>query len=97
MSDEHDSDIDKTRHSDRARGAFDSPHHPPLTDPETNPRGVRHLDETAQDQMPVLDRPRCQAAQARRSRMIAAATQVLKKAANRPEASRSGRDSSRAP
>lgn len=77
-------DVGTARRFDPERGAFDPPRHAPLRDPETNPRGVRHIDETAQDHMAAGDRPRYQAAQGRRSRMIAAATQALKKAANRP-------------
>jgi len=77
------SDAGTARSFDPERGAFDPPHHPPLRDRETNPRGVRHIDETAQDRMAAADRPRNQAAQGRRSRMIAAATEALKKAANR--------------
>jgi hypothetical protein len=53
--------------------SFDSPEHRPLRDARTNPRGVRHIDETAQDQMAVEDRPRVRAAQDRRATMIAAA------------------------
>jgi hypothetical protein len=53
--------------------SFDSPEHRPLRDARTNPRGVRHIDETAQDQMAVADRRRYQAAERRRGRMIAAA------------------------
>ncbi len=77
------SDVGTARSIDPERGAFEPPRHPPLLNRETNPRGVRHIDETAQDHMVPADRPRYQAAQGRRARMIAAATQVLKKAANR--------------
>jgi len=77
------SDVGTVRSFDPERGAFDPPVHPPLRDRATNPRGVRHIDETAQDHMRPADRPRFQAAQCRRSRMIAAAGQVLKKATNR--------------
>lgn len=84
MSEENSSDAGTARSFDPERGAFDPPHHPPLRDRETNPRGVRHIDETAQDRMAAADRPRYQAAQGRRSRMIAAATKALKNAANRP-------------
>jgi len=58
---------------DPQRGSFDPPPHPSLRDAEANPRGVRHIDETAQDEMAVNDRPRYQAAEGRRARMIAAA------------------------
>jgi hypothetical protein len=66
-------DVERSRHRDPERGSFDPPRHPSLQDPQTNPRGVRHIDETAQDQMDVPDRPRYQAAGGRRARMIAAA------------------------
>ena len=66
-------DVEEARSFDPERGSFDPPKHPSLTDPEDNPRGVRHIDETAQDQMAVKDRPRYQAAEGRRARMIAAA------------------------
>jgi hypothetical protein len=65
-------DVERSRHRDPERGSFDPPRHPPLQDPQTNPRGVRHIDETAQDQMDVSDRPRYQAARRRRTRMVAA-------------------------
>ncbi len=83
MTEDDKRDADKARSIDPERGAFDPPHHRPLRDPETNPRGVRHIDETAQDNMAVVDRPRYQAAQGRRSRMIAAATRALRGAAKR--------------
>ncbi len=83
MSEDQNSDIDTARSFDPERGAFDPPDHRPLRDRETNPRGVRRIDETAQDHMRPADRPRFQAAQRRRSRMIAAAGQVLKRATNR--------------
>ncbi len=67
-------DVDRSRSFDPERGLFDPPRHPSLKDAQTNPSGVRHIDETAQDQMPVTGRPRYQAAQDRRARMIAAAT-----------------------
>ena len=67
-------DVDRSRSFDPERGSFDPPAHPSLRDPQANPRGVRHIDETAQDQMAVRDRPRYRAAQGRRARMIAAAT-----------------------
>ena len=67
-------DVGRSRSFDPERGSFDPPRHPTLRDPEANPRGVRHIDETAQDQMVVTDRPRYRAAQGRRGRMIAAAT-----------------------
>jgi myo-inositol catabolism protein IolC len=66
-------DVEEARSFDPERGSFDPPRHPSLTDPQANPRGVRHIDETAQDQMAVKDRPRYQAAEGRRARMIAAA------------------------
>lgn len=97
MSEDQNSEVGTARSFDPERGAFAPPHHPPLRDRETNPRGVRHIDETAQDRMAAADRPRFQAAQGRRSRMIAAATQVLKKAANRRKASRSASDISKTP
>ena len=67
-------DVDRSRSFDPERGSFDPPRHPSLRDLQANPRGVRHIDETAQDQMAVTDRPRYQAAQGRRARMTAAAT-----------------------
>jgi hypothetical protein len=66
-------EVDRARSFDPERGSFDPPQHPSLADPDANPRGVRHIDETAQDQMAVADRPRYQAAERRRGRMIAAA------------------------
>jgi hypothetical protein len=69
-------EVEKSRRVDPERGSFDPPGHPSLRDPEANPRGVRHIDETAQDQMAVSDRPRYRAAQGRRARMIAAAAQA---------------------
>lgn len=104
MSEEHDRDSDSAhdagtaRSFDPERGAFDPPRHPPLRDRETNPRGVRHVDETAQDHMAVADRPRYQAARSRRSRMIAAAMRRLRDAASRRAApSRSAPDDPEAP
>jgi hypothetical protein len=67
-------DVDRSRSFDPERGSFDPPRHASLRDPRANPRGVRHIDETVQDQMAVTDRPRYKAAQSRRARMIAAAT-----------------------
>lgn len=67
------SDVERSRSFDPERGSFDPPKHPSLRDPQSNPRGVRHVDETAQDQMPVTDRPRYRNAQGRRARMVAAA------------------------
>ena len=58
---------------DPQRRSFDPPKHSSLRNARTNPRGVRHIDETAQDQLAVSDRPRSQAAEGRRARMIAAA------------------------
>jgi hypothetical protein len=66
-------DVEEARSFDPERGSFDPPRHPSLADPQANPRGVRHIDETAQDQMAVKDRPRYQAAEGRRARVIAAA------------------------
>lgn len=63
--------------------SFDPPEHPPLRDARTNPRGVRHINETAQDQMAVEDRPRVQAAQERRATMIAAAKRRLRRLSGR--------------
>ncbi len=91
MTEDRDGDIDKTRHFDPERGAFDPPHHPPLRNPDTNPRGVRHINETAQDRMAVPDRPRFQAAQRRRSSMIATAMRRLK-GAGKGRAKSSGTD-----
>lgn len=78
MSEDHNGDVDETRHFDPERGAFDPPDHPPLRNPDTNPRGVRHINETAQDHMAVPDRPRYQAAQRRRSSMITTAMRRLR-------------------
>ena len=72
-------DVDRSRRFDPERASFDPPRHPSLRDAQTNPRGVRHIDETAQDQMTVTDRPRYQAAQGRRARMIAAATRAKRR------------------
>ncbi len=66
-------DVEEARSFDPERGSFDPPRHPSLADPQANPRGVRHIDETAQDQMAVTDRPRYQAAEGRRARMVSAA------------------------
>jgi hypothetical protein len=66
-------DVEQARSFDPERGSFDPPRHSSLTDPQANPRGVRHIDETAQDHMAVTDRPRYQAAEGRRARMISAA------------------------
>lgn len=63
--------------------SFDPPEHPPLRDARTNPHGVRHINETAQDQMAVEDRPRVQAAQERRATMIAAAKRRLRRLSGR--------------
>jgi hypothetical protein len=72
--DHDDNDVDRARSFDPERGSFTPPEHPPLQDPQTNPRGVRHIAETAQDHMAAKDRPRYQAAQSRRARMTAAAS-----------------------
>ena len=69
-----DRDIEHTRSFDPERGAFTPLQHPPLRDPQTNLRDVRHVEEIAQDHMIARDRPRHQAAQRRRARMIAAAS-----------------------
>lgn len=79
----HDRDIDAARDGDPARGAFDPPHHPPLLDRATNPRGVRHIGETAQDHMPVSERPRVRAAARRRTRMVTAAMKRLRSVSGR--------------
>jgi len=86
VSEDNTSDAGTARSFDPERGAFDPPHHPPLRDRNTNPSGVRHIDETAQDHMAVGDRPRYQAAQRRRSSMIASAMRRLRDAANRRNA-----------
>ncbi len=72
-------EVDRSRSFDPERGSFDPPEHPPLRDPQANPRGVRHIDETVQDQMAVTDRPRYQDAQGRRARMIATATKAKRR------------------
>lgn len=72
------SDVHEPRNVDPKYRSFDPPRHPPLRDPHTNPRGVRHIDETAQDHMAVGDRPRYQAEQGRRAAMIAAAKRRLR-------------------
>jgi hypothetical protein len=86
MSEESNSDAGTARSVDPERGPFTPPHHAPLRDPETNPRGVRHINETAQGRMAVTERPRYQAAQTRRSRMIAAAARRLNKKSKRQPA-----------
>ena len=83
-------DVDPARSFDPERRLFDPPKHRPLRDPEANPRGVRHIDETAQDRMVVGDRPRYQAAQRRRADMIAAAKRRLRGLAKRRFARRGG-------
>jgi hypothetical protein len=81
--------VSKNHTSDDSTGvdpkyrSFDPPEHPSLRDPRTNPRGVRHIDETAQDQMAVEDRPRVQAARDRRATMIAAAKRRLRRLSGR--------------
>jgi hypothetical protein len=62
MSEESNSDAGTARSVDPERGPFTPPHHAPLRDPETNPRGVRHINETARGRMAVAERPRYQAA-----------------------------------
>ncbi len=76
-------DVEEADTVDPKHRLFDPPEHPSLRDPKTNPRGVRHIDETAQDRMPVSDRPRYQAAESRRSAMIAAAKRRLRGLAGR--------------
>jgi hypothetical protein len=71
------------RNVDPKYRSFDPPEHPSLRDARTNPRGVRHIDETAQDQMAVEDRPRVQAAKDRRATMIAAAKRRLRRLSGR--------------
>lgn len=76
---EHEGGNTDPRHSvDPKYRSFDPPVHPPLRDAQTNPRGVRHIDETAQDQMAVEDRPRVRASRDRRATMIAAAKRRLR-------------------
>lgn len=75
---EDDVEVDEADSVDPKYRSFEPPAHPSLRDPKTNPRGVRHIAETAQDQMTVADRPRYQAAQSRRSAMIAAARRRLR-------------------
>lgn len=79
-------DVDQPRSFDPKHRKFDPPEHPSLQGSQTNPRGVRHIDETAQDQMAVRDRPRYQAAQNRRAAMIAAAKRRLRGLAGRKPA-----------
>jgi hypothetical protein len=76
-------DAETPRTVDPKYRSFDPPAHPSLRDPRTNPRGVRHIDETAQDQMAVEDRARVQAAQDRRATMITAAKRRLRRLAGR--------------
>jgi hypothetical protein len=71
-------DTDPPHGVDPKHRSFDPPEHPPLRDARTNPRGVRHIDETAQDRMAVADRPRVRAARERRATMIAAAKRRLR-------------------
>jgi len=98
VSEDHTSDAGTARSFDPERGKFEPPHHAPLRDPESNPRGVRHIDETAQDHMAVADRPRYQAAQGRRLRMVASAMRRLKDATSRRTApSRSTPDDPKVP
>ena len=76
-------DVEEADTVDPKFRSFDPPEHPSLHDPKTNPRGVRHVNETAQDRMPVADRPRYQAALSRRSAMIAVAKRRLRGLAGR--------------
>ena len=74
-------DIAITRIYDPGRGAFcamDKQGNPtgmppvrrdPVPNFKTNPRGVRHINKTAQDRMPRDSRPRVQDADRRRSKM----------------------------
>jgi hypothetical protein len=86
-----DRDIEHARSFDPERGAFTPPQHLPRRD-RTNPRGVRHVDAAAQDHVIDRDRPRHQAAQRRRARLIAAASAARRRlrvpAARRPAPSR---------
>ena len=45
---------ERRRRFDPEHRSFDSPEHPLLRDAVTNPSGVRHIDETAQDQIPKV-------------------------------------------
>ena len=81
---------DRRRSVDPRHRSFVPPEHPSLRDPETNPRGVRHIDQTAQDLMPVEERPRYQAAQARRAAMIAAGRRRLRGIVRRGESAHRG-------
>jgi hypothetical protein len=76
-------DAETPRSVDPKHRSFDPPAHRSLRDPRTNPRGVRHIDETAQDQMAVENRPRVQAAQDRRATMITAAKRRLRRLSGR--------------
>ena len=77
-------EVDRPRSFDPKRRLFDPPKHPSLRNARTNPRGVRHIDETAQDQLAVSDRPRYQAAEGRRARMIAAAAAARRRLRSLP-------------
>lgn len=46
------------RSYDPGRGPFDPRRLDPLVDREKNPRGVRHLNKTAQDNQPAKERER---------------------------------------
>jgi hypothetical protein len=46
------------RELDVSRGAFEPTPREPIMDREKNPRGTRHILKTAQDNMPVAQRPR---------------------------------------
>lgn len=74
------SDAGTARSFDPERGAFDPPRHALLRNPESNPRGVRHIDETVQDLMAVANRPRSLAARDRGSRMVVSAMRRLRNA-----------------
>lgn len=76
-------DAETPRSVDPKYRSFNPPKHPSLRDPQTNPRGVRHIDETVQDQMAVEDRPRVRAARDRRAAMMAAARRGLQRLSGR--------------
>ncbi len=77
---DHTTDAGTARSFDSERGRFDPPHHVPLRNLESNPRGIRRIDETAQDHVAVADRPRYKAAQGCRSRMVISAMRRLRNA-----------------
>lgn len=53
---------------DPGRGAFDPVLKEPVVDRETNPRGVRHIAKTEQDDLPKDKRQRYKDAERRRAR-----------------------------